>query len=307
MRKSITLAREVPREVHIKPIRQYNPLKVYFFVFTHPQTWKSTLCFVRTAAVDFFWLQFKRKLGFIKTKIIPVDSPLDDYIPFKPENIDIYLDFINFWIRPLALLVTQRSNHAAKDISEFLVLINRCYKDAADFYRFRMSTTKRPKGIAHRKFVWLKILDPHYLCVPSLHVSVVVLTCTYFKRIFKEEQFSEAEQKFYNTEIYAEAMKIAETVLYIKQHSVNCVAAALYMMNCILEGEFSIQDAVDFINNMFANADDITDEHKKLINEHLNMLFEQLLLEGTNEYDWVTPLKRWILQCEKDAAPKDSV
>ena len=291
----------------LKPVCQYSALKVYFFVLFHPSTWKPTLRFVATAAIDFFCLQFRRRLGLLKTKIIHVDSPLDEFIPFKPENIDIYLDFINFWLRPLSLLIALRRKTAAKRISDFLVLINRCYKEASDFYKFRMSTTKRPEGLANRKFFWIKLLDPHYLCVPSLHVSVVVLTSTYFKRVFKEEQLSEAEQNFYNSEIYAEAMKIAETVLYIKQHSVNCVAAALYMMNCILEGEFSIQDAVDFINNMFVNADDITDGHKSLINEHLNMLFEQLLLEGTNEYDWVTPLKRWILQCEKDAAPKDSV
>ena len=292
----------------LKPVCQYSALKVYFFVLFHPSTWKPTLRFVATAAIDFFCLQFRRRLGLLKTKIIHVDSPLDEFIPFKPENIDIYLDFINFWLRPLSLLIALRRKTAAKRISDFLVLINRCYKEASDFYKFRMSTTKRPEGLAHRKFFWIKLLDPHYLCVPSLHVSVVVLTSTYFKRVFKEEQFSQAVQDFYNTEIYAEAMKIAETVLYIKQHSVNCVAAALYMMNCILEGEFSIQDAVDFINNMFVNADDITDEHKSLINEHLNMLFEQLLLEGTNEYDWVTPLKRWILQCEKDeTAQKQSL
>ena len=289
----------------LKPVCQYSALKVYFFVLFHPSTWKPTLRFVATAAIDFFCLQFRRRFGLLKTKIIHVDSPLDEFIPFKPENIDIYLDFINFWLRPLSLLIALRRKTAAKRISDFLVLINRCYKEASDFYKFRMSTTKRPEGIAHRKFIWIKLLDPHYLCVPSLHVSVVVLTSTYFKRVFKEEQLSEAEQNFYNSEIYAEAMKIAETVLYIKQHSVNCVAAALYMMNCILEGEFSIQDAVDFINNMFVNADDITDEHKSLINEHLNMLFEQLLLEGTSEYDWVTPLKRWILQCEKDETAKE--
>lgn len=287
----------------IKSVRQYNVLKVYLYVLFHPKTWKSAIRFILTAAIDFFWLQYKRKLGLIKTKIITVDSPLDNFVPFKPEKIDIYLDFINFWLRPLSLLIALRRKTAAKRISEFLVLINRCYKEASDFYKFRMSTTQRPAGIPNRKFIWIKLLDPHYLCVPSLHVSVVVLTSTYFKRVFKEEQFTEAEQNFYNTEIYAEAMKIAETVLYIKQHSVNCVAAALYMMNCILEGEFSIQDAVDFINTLFIEADDITEENKKLINEHLNILFEQLLLEGTNEYDWVTPLKRWILQCENKENP----
>lgn len=283
----------------IKSVRQYNVLKVYLYVLFHPKTWKSAIRFILTAAKDFFWLQYKRRLGLIKTKIITVDSPLDDFVPFKPEKIDIYLDFINFWLRPLSLLISLRRKNAAEYISDFLILINRCYKDAAGFYRFRMSTTQRPKGIANRKFIWIKLLDPHYLCVPSLHVSVTVLVTTYFKRVFKAE-FSEEEQNFYNTELYEEAIQIAETVLYIKQHSVNCVAAALYMMNCIMEGEFSIQNAIDFINTLFADADDITDENKKLINEHLNILFEQLLLEGTNEYDWVTPLKRWILQYENN-------
>ena len=70
------------------------------------------------------------------------------------------------------------------------------------------------------------------------------------------------------------------------------------MMNCILEGEFSIQNAVDFINNMFIKADDISEDEKKLINEHINMLFEQLILESCAEYDWVTPLRRWIIKYE---------
>ena len=290
----------------IKPISKHNPLRAYLFVLAHPKTWKSTTSFIGTAVKDFFYLQFQRKFGFIKTKIIPVDSPLDDYIPFKPEKIDIYLNCINFWIRPLALLVKHRRNHAAKHISDFLELISRCYKEAAAFYRFRMSTTKRPKGIAKLKFIWVKLFDPHYLCVPSLNVSVAVLAATYFKRAFKEEQFSDEEQKFYNAEIYTEAIEIAEAALYTKQLSVNCIAAALYMMSCIFENEFSIQEAVDFINSIFANTQDITPEAKKQINEHLNTLFEQLLLENTSEYDWGTPLKRWILLCEKDGTMPDS-
>lgn len=290
---------EKPKETP-PSLKEFSALTSYFFVLTHPKTWKALFPYLWTVLKDFFFLQYREKLGLLKIKIIHVDCPYDELVPFKPEKVDIYLDFINFWIRPLSCLIKHNKKTASRHFIEFLSLINRCYKEAADFYRFRMSTTNRPKGIANRKFFWLKLLDPHYLCVPSLHVSVMALATTYYKRAFKEEQFSKEEQDFYNAEIYKGAIEIAETVLYTKQHSINCIGAALYMMNYILDNEFSIQDAVDFIDSMFKNADDISDENKKIINDHLNTLFEQLLLEGSNEYDWITPLKRWIIKYENN-------
>lgn len=272
----------------------------YFFVLFHPSTWHHLFRYLRTVIKDFFWLQFKRKLGLSKTKIISVDHPLDDKVPFCPEKIDVYLDFINFWVRPLTLVTRRCKKDAVKIFNDYFDLINECYRQAAEFYRFRMSTTRRPQGLANRKFFWLKTLDPHFLCVPSLHVSIMVLTCTYFKRIFNQQGFSEEEKSLYNGVLYKGAIEIAETVLYIKQHSVNCIASALYMMQFVLAGEFSVQDSVNFINAMFSHAPKIADADRKAINEHLNYLFEQLLLEGVNDYDWLDPLKRWILNYEAD-------
>lgn len=270
----------------------------YFFVLFHPKTWRHLFAYLKTVLKDFFFLQFKQKLGFSKIKIINVDHFLDQKVPFCPEKVDIYLDFINFWVRPLSLVTKKCKKNAVKIFNEYFDLINECYKQAAIFYRFRMSTTIRPKGFANKKIFLLKMLDPHFLCVPSLHVSIVVLTCTYFKRIFEKENFTEEEKALYNEVLYKGAVEIAETVLYIKQHSVNCIASALYMMQFLLKGEFSVLDSVNFINAMFSYAPKIEENDRKLINEHLNYLFEQLLLEGVNDYDWLSPLKRWILNYE---------
>ncbi len=67
---------------------------------TSPATLRAALRFVGTVARDFFWLQFSVKLGIRKIKIINVDHELDARIPFRPEKIGAYLDFIAFWIRP---------------------------------------------------------------------------------------------------------------------------------------------------------------------------------------------------------------
>lgn len=287
-------------ENQIKSLASFSVIPAYFYVLRHPKIWSHLFSYLKTVIKDFFWLQFSVKLNLKKIKIINVDHELDQAVPFLSSKIDTYLDFVNFWVRPLTLVTKRCKQNATKYFCEYLDYINKCYADAADFYKFRMSTTDRPKGFVSFQYCTIQLLDPHYLCVPSLHVSVLVLAYAYFKKVLNENDFSKEEIDFYTNELYLGAIEIAETVLYVKQHSVNCIAAALYMMNFILENHFSIQDAVDFINDMFKNTTDIEPQKKEEINAHLNYLFEQLLLEGKNEYDWLAPLKRWILRYEAE-------
>ena len=280
----------------VKPLSSYKVGTAYFFTFSHLAVFKKAAVFIGVVLKDFFFLQYGRKLHLSRIPIINVDNALDDAVPYKPEKIDTYLDFVNFWIRPLVFLAKKLGKKAVPYYCEFIELITRCYEQAGEFYRFRMSTTKRPKGKKNLQMMFVHLVDPHYLCVPSLHVSIMALVITYYKKAFAEIGLSQEEQQAYNDELYAGALEIAETVLYVKQHSVNCISAALYMMCFILKDQFTIQNAVDFINNMFQKSTDISDKDKKAINEHLNDLFEQLLLEGANEYEWITPLKRWIIR-----------
>ncbi|MDR1747923.1 MAG: hypothetical protein LBR47_02565 [Spirochaetaceae bacterium] len=279
------------------PLSSFKVLPVYFTTLTHRKSFTALMKYLGTVFRNFFFLQFAVKMGLKKIEIIHVDHPLDDEVPFVPEKVDIYLDFINFWIRPLSFLEKRIGRKRASGYTaEYLGIIRRCYQSASRFYRFRMSTTRRPLDCTDRRFVMIRTLDPHYLCVPSLHVSIVVLAFSYFRRVFREIGLPEEEQAALNAELYAGAVSIAETVLYIKQHSTNCIPAALYMMSQLIPAMFSIEDSLEFMEHLFAESGDISGDKKELIRERLEFLFEQLLLEGCHEDDWLEPMRRWILK-----------
>jgi hypothetical protein len=271
--------------------------QAYFTVLFHFSSLKILLKYLKTVIKDFFFLQFSVKWGWKKIPVIHVDHELDEEVPFVPEKVPVYLDFINFWIRPMSYIVQRlRAKRALPYCIKYLSLIENTYRDAARMYRFRMTTTNRPpcpKGFP--QFRTIHLLDSHYLCVPSLHVAICILTYNFFREVFKEIGFSQEEQDKFNKELKEGAIAITESVLYVKQHSVNCIPAALYMMTHLLSNHFSIEEAVKYIDLLFAESTDISEEAKAKIHSHIHLLFEKLLLEGCNEDDWVLPVQRWIL------------
>ena len=66
----------------------------------HPATALGVARFVGTVLKDFFALQFAVKLGLRRVPVVDVDHPLDARIPFTPERIATYLDFISFGSAP---------------------------------------------------------------------------------------------------------------------------------------------------------------------------------------------------------------
>jgi hypothetical protein len=158
-----------------------------------------------------------------------------------------------------------------------------------------MSTTARPET-RDKLMLRIRKVDPHYLCVPSLHIAIVALTFSYYRAVFKNEYASFDTETIiaHNRALYRGAVEIAETVLYVKQHSVNCIPAALYMTRNLAPHLFSAQDAVDFIDSLFAESEDVPRADKSEINRHIHYMFERLLLEGCYESDWTFPVKRWL-------------
>jgi hypothetical protein len=159
-----------------------------------------------------------------------------------------------------------------------------------------MTTTVRPPS-DNPLIKTIRRVDPHYLCVPSLHIAVVVLTFAFFREFFKKEAafLSVADRERYESNLYSGALTIAETVLYIKQHSVNCIPAALYMLCRLVPELWTFTDAIEFIDRLFADANDITPDAGDIIRAHIHLLFERLVLEGFYSDDWTEPVKRWIV------------
>lgn len=263
------------------------------------ETMGAASAFVRTVLKDFFWLQFSVKWGARSVPIVSVDHPLDDRIPFVPEQVGPYLDFVAFWIRPMGYIGRRFGADAQRRYSvEFLELIERCYAEAAQVYRVRMSTTRRPRYLRGR-FLAIHLFDPHYLCVPSLHVMIVVLTWTFYRRALAELGVTGDEAAALEGELFDGAVAITESVLLIKQHSVNCVPAALYAMSRITPAEVTPAEVAAFTDRLLRDAPGVDAADAAEVRTFIHGTFARLTQDGAADADWPATVRRFL---ETDAA-----
>jgi hypothetical protein len=283
------------REPRVYSLRNVSIAPAFLRALTRKRTIGLLRSYLGTVMRDFFFLQFGEKFGFEKIDVINVDHPLDAVIPFEPERVSVYLDFVAFWIRPLGFIGKRFGKEAELEyMARFLAILERCYSEAAKVYRFRMTTTERPKYYKGR-FLTIHLFDPHYLCVPSLHIIVVVLAYTFYRKAFAELGMKADEAEALGEELLGGAIGIAETVLYIKQHSVNCIPAALYAMTRITPEDVTPIEVSAFVGRLFADSPTIAAEDAERVRMHIMNLYEQLLLEGCYESDWIAPVQRWLL------------
>lgn len=290
-----------------RPLSSFNWLRPYFVLPWRPKTFKAAWTYISIVFRNFLALQFLEKWKIIHIPVVNVQVPLDDNIPFTPSKIDIYMHFVNFWLSPITMLFHRYGVKKALPFAkEFLEYISLVYSDAAKVYKFRLTTTNRPDYNENPKFRSIHRLDPHFLCVPSLHVAIVVLCYSFFRMLFERENFTKEEKDAWLKELYEGSVRITESVLFVKQHSVNCIPAALYMMTRITN-LFTTQDAVDFINQLFKTSPEVSPEKRQEVITHIQYMYERLILEGCNEEDWAVPVQRWIIKhAEKTGQEKKS-
>lgn len=283
-------------KVASQPLSSFNWIHPYFVLPWRHETFKASWTYIHVVLKDFFMLQFFEKWGFYHIPIVNVQVPIDDNVPFTPSKVDNYMHFVNFWISPITMLFKRFGGKKALPFAkEFLEYIAKAYSEASRVYKFRLTTTNRPDYRKNAKFRSIHRMDPHYLCVPSLHVAIVVLCFSFFRMLFERENFTQEEKEKWTKELYDGAISITESVLYVKQHSVNCIPAALYMMTRITN-LFTTQDAVEFINHLFKNSPEITPEKRTQVIDHIQYMYERLILESCNENDWAVPVQRWIVR-----------
>lgn len=282
-----------------KTLKSFNPLVAYAGVLFAPRTVFTNFRCFGTIIREFFFLQYLEKIHILHIPVVHVDHPLDKKIPFTPSKVSIYLDFINLWVRPLAMLVKKFGSwHASVIVKKWMRLFRKLYVCAGKIYHFRLTTTDRPKYKESLEFRQIHALDPHYLCVPSLHIATVALAFGFYRKIFDEEDFSPEEKQNWTRELYAGAVEIAETVLYVKQHSVNCIPAALYLLVMNFREYFSADDARKFINDMFQKPEGFSFEEAFQVKDYIKMSFENYLSAGTKAESWYEPVRQFLVDYE---------
>jgi len=280
-----------------------------------------------SVAYNFFFRQYRAALLPGRVPVSRVDHPLDLKIPFVPSWVTIYLDFVSYWIRMLGFLLHVYRRRAYDAVREFLISMSRLYIFAAKIYQKNFSTTDRPFYIARPRFFVIHLLDPHLMCIPSLHVMVVVWTYTKFTAILRS--FNDAGRYSAQIEEMKQgAIAITHAILFVKQHSINCIAASLYAMTRFCGELIPPQEAEAFINLLFWEAPPpctlhtmsanykvrpwaaprtkIPGEDASIIKTHIISLFRRFLEEGKTAQEWEEPLLNFMGQMplQDTSAPK---
>ena len=297
----------------------YSESTIYAFkkIFFTPSLRPAFFKCVPTIIINFFLSQFYNAFLPGRLPVAKVDHSLDEKIPFVPSWVAIYIDFTQFWIRILTFFTRRYGRRSYKPISDFIISMGDLYAFAAQVYKKNLSTTKRPFYIARPLFSVIHLLDPHLFCVPSLHVMVVIHAYKQFIEIAKglgeEEKLKDQIE-----ELKQGALAISQAILFIKQHSVNCMPAAFYAMTNFSPDLFPQKEAEDFTNLLFSPAPPkekapqdsrvhpaaspstrISEEDQAQIKKHILSLYRQFLAEQDSSRPWYEPLLRFMQSMPK--------
>lgn len=251
---------------------------------------KAGCACIGMALYNFFFTQYKGAL-LRNIPVVNVEHPLDKEIPFLPQKVSVYLDFVAFWIRTASFL--NRAYPDRKDFAaDFIVSIGKLYKTAAEVYAACFSTTKRPRYLGTFRFALIHAFDPHLMCIPSLHVMLVIRTYTAFAGIIRTLGDGETYAR-QAAEVRRHALAITESVLYVKQHSVNCVAAAMYAMTRFDPPLFTEKDAEAFVADLFTD-NTLPPAVADCVRRHIFSLYQRFLAQGAPSTDWTAPLLAFL-------------
>ena len=303
-------------------VRSQSVFKTALRIVAYPELRGPTLRCIRLIFYHFFFQQYKAALFPKRIPVSQVDHPLDMRIPFSPSWVGIYMDFSYFWIRILGFMLSQYGEQALGPVKEFIESMGAVYAYAGEVYAANLSTTHRPRYLAKAQFVLIHVADPHLMCVPSLHVMVMINAYTRFTAMVNQlgggERFAEQIR-----EIRQGAIEITEAILYVKQHSVNCIAAAMYAMTRFAEPLFPLAEAENFASLLYqlpasqslpprrgrrlfnkavslqAEIPEISTEDREPIRQYIYERYRQFMLEGSAALDWKKPLLDFLAETRR--------
>jgi hypothetical protein len=264
-----------------------------FKTFSVPLLRRTGIACIASIFFNFFFRQYRAALLPGRVPVTRVDHQLDVKIPFSPPLVGVYLDFVGFWVRMLSFLLRKFRRRAYAPARDFIGSMGKLYAFAAEIYSKNLSTTRRPFYIACPRFFLIHLTDPHLMCVPSLHVMVVIRTYTKFRSMLRDMNEEEGLPERIE-ELRQGSLAITEAVLYVKQHSVNCIPAAMYAMTCFDRGLFPPEEAERFASDLFRGARQPAEGDLERIREHITGLYRRFLDEGEKAAHWTEPILNFL-------------
>ena len=293
-KKNLKVKKNGIKNTRGKHMNEFSGFYMTMKSIAHPRAFVAMMNFLLKMTNLFFFPQHFQRMHILHRPIKHVDHSLDEKVPFRTDKLSIYMTFIRMWMQPLSMIFHRYSYNSAASIAiEWYNYLAMTYPEANKLYKYTMTTTYRPKT-DDKSFKRLRRTDPHYECVPSLHISTVTLAFCFYRMIFEREDFTQEEKDMWNADIFLNSSLIGESVLYVKQHSVNCVPAGLYMLYKIAPELCTKKEVYEFIDSFFQNETDISEEDKQAVILHIKNTFDKFVEEGKDDVDWSIPVKKWL-------------
>ncbi len=253
-------------------IQQASMIKAFILLLKFQKIRNPGLRLLKTIWIDFFLPQILSRFRLRNRKIIPVDHPLDAKIPFTPSYVKDYLYFTHVWVKSLVFLYLEFDANAISDIASFLNGISSLYSNAFRIHNVYQSTTQRPRFSGGPYFYFIRFVDPHLHCLPSLHVMIAGFT--FFRITDIIEKFAESSEEYEQEKAYLFSMviNIINSVLFIKQHSVNCIPSGFLLLRSTIHG-FPEDLSRQFINNLLQTSE-IPAETGEIIRSYMIKLYD---------------------------------
>ncbi|MFP4564681.1 MAG: hypothetical protein ACLFRY_15375 [Spirochaetia bacterium] len=258
--------------------------KIIRKVLTDNHLFHSVMRLIKLIIYDFFVPQFQTLFSGKNRHIVRVDGELDREIPFVESKIYEYLSFTSHWISALSWMLDEFGPPAKEDIRSFIRDLSNLHARSAEIYKKIQSTTRRPRVPLNPRYWILYFSDPHVHCVPSLHVSEMALTYMRMKSVIakysgEHTRYGPVLQEFFEKEI-----AIIESVLYTKQHSLNCVAAGLFFLSAVYP-EFGEENAKLFIDALFRESD-VRIQNPERLRTFIRNNYDEFMRRHQKGYDY---------------------
>ena len=251
------------RKLQKNRIKQKNAILYAIYFLIKRETRSAGWRMLNTIRVYFFMPQVLTKYRIRPRPVVWVDHELDRKVPFQPHHVSIYLSFTHLWIKSIAFLYREFGKEALPHILGFIKKIASLYIESAKVYLQLQSTTNRPRYLGGFYFKVIHLFDPHLHCIPSLHVGIVGLTYSYISRcvheLAEEPERYQAEMDY----LWQQTVLITDSILFIKQHSVNCVSAGLFTLTSNDFG-FTEDQAYKVIDALFTGQGNTLEDAEEL-------------------------------------------
>ncbi len=281
-------------EAEVHQILRENPIPLVLIVLFKWRLLKPALSFIGTVLRRFFFDQFVYRLKPGRVQVKNIEHPLDAWIPVRYEMAGVYLGFIKLWIYALAYLRKRIGPEFDDGVLDFLAGLQRCYADASGIYGQCLSTTRRPARAPCPRLAFVYAVDPHLFCVPSLHVLVVGYTYHRLRGLLEARGLAGR----FAVELEAlrdRAIAITESILYVRQHSVNCIPAALSMLQVIVPS-YDEAESKAFLSSLFESEPELSAYRRAEAVAYMASLYDTLVSSGQGQAERYGAIVKFLLE-----------